>query len=109
MNFNYEDQKFFEGDLVRVAKDLDQGMRHFPCDQEAIVLGSHADQFPHRAEKRHAKMYNLYLLKDMKESSWYYEHQLEFIRANAYDALPEQHRLVQKRIAIKKRNAGVLV
>ena len=104
MNFNYEDQKFFEGDLVRIAKDLGQWMRHFPCDQEAIVLHSYADQYPEISNEGHVKSFAVYLLDDKCFTAWYFEDQLEFIRANAYDRLPDDHLLVQKRRAIEKRN-----
>ena len=106
MKFNYEDQKFFEGDLVRIAKDLsDDNMGHFPCDQEAIVLNSYADEYPDCSDEDSIKEFAVYLLDDKEYVAWYFEDQLEFIRANAYDRLPDDHLLVQKRRAIEKRNS----
>ena len=106
MKFNYENQKFFEGDLVRVAKDLGPTMFHFPCDQEAVVIGSYADKYGARDE-HHMREYELYLLEYATEVSWYRENQLELIRINAYDRLPDSHPLVQKRKAIAKRNSEI--
>ena len=106
MSFNYEDQKFFEGDLVRVAKDLGPTMFHFPCDQEAVVIGSYADQYWGR-DAHHSQEFTLYLLEEGGEVSWYWENQLELIRTNAYDRLPDNHPLVQKRKAIAKRNSEI--
>ena len=109
MKFNYEDQKFFEGDLVRVAKDLGPTMFHFPCDQEAVVLYSYADAYPSGANvnKDDTKKFNVFLLKDKTSSAWYREDQLELIRTEAYDRLPDNHPLVQKRKAIAKRNSEI--
>ena len=106
MTFNYDDQKFFEGDLVRVAKDLGPTMFHFPCDQEAVVIGSYADKYGGRDED-HTREYAIYLLEHDDEVSWYWENQLELIRPNAYDRLPDNHPLVQKRRAIAKRNSEI--
>ena len=106
MKFNYENQKFFEGDLVRVAKDLGPTMFHFPCDQEAVVIGSYADQYWGR-DTHHSQEFTLYLLEEGGEVSWYWENQLELIRPNAYDRLPDSHPLVQKRRAIAKRNSEI--
>lgn len=36
-------QKFFRGDVVRVAKELPQSMSHFHCDFTAVILGSYFD------------------------------------------------------------------
>ena len=106
MKFNYEDQKFFEGDLVRIAKDLGPSMQHFPHDQEAVVIGSYADQYGGR-DANNSQEFTLYLLKDGNQVSWYCENQLELIRTNAYDRLPDNHPLVQKRKAIAKRNSEI--
>ena len=70
-------QKFHKGDLVRVAEDLGPSMAHFSGKGElAHVVGSYHDQFGGGPEEPE---YTL-LFKDGNTVSWYYEHQLTFIR-----------------------------
>ena len=58
-------QKFFLGDLVRVADDLGKSMAHFPCGQDAIVLYSYSEK--HCQSVAGDKQFGLYLLKDKQE------------------------------------------
>lgn len=77
-------QKFHKGDLIRVADDLGESMRHFEAGCEAIVVGSYADQFG----GQNTKDYTI-RLKDQGEVSWYHEHQLTLIAASRTDLLRE--------------------
>jgi hypothetical protein len=72
-------QKFRRGDLVHIAKDLGKCMSHFTADVDAIVIGSYADQFG-RCSDRDYQSYTLMLLPSGGKTSWYEEHQLDFIR-----------------------------
>ncbi len=76
------DQKFQVGDLVRIAKDLGHAMSHFEADQDAIVVGSYADQFG----GDDTKSYTLQL-QGRGPVSWYSEHQLTLIEENRRDLL----------------------
>jgi hypothetical protein len=86
-------QKFKNGDLVRVAKDLGPRMSHFTADCDAIVIGSYADQFGGGSDdddedSRAQHQYTLYL-KDEGETSWYEEDQLTLIESGRRDKLKE--------------------
>ena len=80
-------QKFFLGDLVRVADDLGKSMAHFPCGQDAIVLYSYSEK--HCQSVAGDKQFGLYLLKDKQESAWYYENQLALIAEDMFERLPK--------------------
>lgn len=69
-------QKFHHGDLVQIASDLGDFMRHFPSGCRAIVIGSYRDQYG--GGPQNSKDYSL-LLEGRGECSWYYEHQLTLI------------------------------
>jgi uncharacterized protein YodC (DUF2158 family) len=72
-------QKFFRGDLVRVAEDLGPMMSHFTGDCDALVLGSYNDQYG----GGNVDSYSLLLMPDnrqMYRCSWYHEHQLKLLR-----------------------------
>lgn len=77
-------QKFHKGDLVHVAKDLGEMMRHFTADIDAIVLGSYKDQYG----SDNTQSYSLHL-KGEGHCSWYYENQLELIEAGRIDLLEQ--------------------
>lgn len=96
-------QKFFQGDLVRITKDMPQSMAHFPCDQEAIVLYSYSERYD-RGSSRNDTQLGLYLLKDKAECAWYDDDQLELIEADRYDLLPSSHILHRNWVAKTKRD-----
>lgn len=77
-------ERFHRGDLVHVAADLGQSMRHFAADVDAIVIGSYADQF---GGSDHGS-YTLHL-KGSGRTSWYYGSQLTLIERNRMDKLEE--------------------
>jgi hypothetical protein len=77
-------QKFHNGDLVHVTKDLGPHMAHFTSDIDAVVIGSYADQFG----GNNRKSYTLHL-KGRGQSSWYEEHQLSLIERNRLDILEQ--------------------
>lgn len=70
-------QKYKHGDLVRVADDLGSMMEHFEKGCNAIVIGSYADQFGGGGANH--QQYTIFI-EGGGETSWYYEHQLNFIR-----------------------------
>lgn len=73
----FRKHKFHRGDKVRIAKDLGASMDHFKKACPAIVIASYQDQYGPSAQGH--KMYTL-LMYDGYTSSWYYEHQLTFVR-----------------------------
>lgn len=75
MNKVLKKQKFRRGDLVRVAKDLGPMMAHFQSDCNAIVIASYAEKYG--GDDTH--QYTIFV-EGSGETSWYYEHQLTFIR-----------------------------
>ena len=77
-------QKFKNGDLIRIAKDLGSSMSHFTSDCDAIVIGSYADKFG----GDNTTSYTLHV-KGHGEASWYYEHQLTLIDLNRLDLLKQ--------------------
>lgn len=79
-----DQQKFHNGDHVRIAKNLGASMSHFQADKEAIVIGSYKDQFG----GSDTKSYTLHI-KDQGKVSWYYEHQLTLIESNRLDLLSQ--------------------
>lgn len=93
-------QILFTGDLVRVAKEMPLPMRHFACDQDAIVIHSYADIYG----GEHEGSYCIYLLKKGSQSSWYKEDQLTFIDSDRYDLLPDDHQLKRNWIVKTKRD-----
>ena len=82
-------QKFFLGDLVRVADDLGMSMSHFPCGQDAVVLYSYSEK--HCQSIAGDKQFGLYLLKDKTEVAWYYENQLKLIAEDMIELLPKKN------------------
>ena len=66
-------QKFRFGDLVKVDKNLGQGMMHFTCDCEAIVM--YADPtYSRQSEPKYCIH-----IKGLGRVSWYNESQLTLI------------------------------
>ena len=96
MKTDNKKQKFHKGDHVQIAKDLGRMMSHFQSDCEAIVVGSYADQYGGNS----TDSYSLYI-KGSGESSWYYEHQIELIKANRLDMLDEWKDKVKKEADMK--------
>ena len=70
-----EGQKFPIGSRVRIAKDLGDGMSHFPSDKLATVRHTYAHAFG----GNHVKSYCLDVDGE-GEISWYEEHQLTLER-----------------------------
>jgi hypothetical protein len=62
-------QKFHHGDLVHIKAELPSCMSHFDKDQDAIVMYSDG-----------SNSYGLMLIKDGKETAWYGDDNLVFIR-----------------------------
>lgn len=83
-------QKFFLGDLVRVADDLGPSMNHFPKGQDAIVLYSYSENYG-RTSARDDNIFCLYVLKDRSETSWYHAKQLTLIEEDRFDLLPKSN------------------
>lgn len=75
-------QKFRRGDLVRIAADLGPARRHFPADQDALVLGSYRDKFGNGREDSYA----LHLLPG-GNCSWYEEEHLTLVRHAGENAI----------------------
>ena len=75
-------QKFHNGDMVRVAKDLGSSMRHFKSDCDAIVIASYKDSFG----GDDTKSYTIHI-KDHGKTSWYYEHQLTLVSTKSHETL----------------------
>lgn len=69
-------QRFKRGDVVHIAKDLGPAMKHFDNDQDAIILGSHQDQFG--GDK--VDIWTVMLCDSGARSSWYHTNQLTFLR-----------------------------
>ena len=82
------EQKFHRGDLVRVAKDQGSCRSHFPSDCDAIVLGSHADQYGPEYGGYSRPQYTLHL-KGSGQHSWYEEKHLTLIESGRLDKLKE--------------------
>lgn len=78
-------QRFRRGDLVRIARSMPSGMSHFPCDCEAIVIGSYADLFGGEEDG----MYSLHLDGGRGECSWYPSEVLTLIERDAHDLLKQ--------------------
>lgn len=78
------EQKFHNGDLVRVAKDLGPMMSHFTGDCEAIVQYSYADKYG----GSNTDSYGLHL-KGHGEVAWYHEWQLALIESGRGDLLKQ--------------------
>jgi hypothetical protein len=82
-------QKFFRGDLVQIADDLGAFMRHFDKGCQAIVMGTYAELC---SDDNDVDSYQLYILPNRGECSWYYTRQLTLIEPNRYDLLPKNNR-----------------
>lgn len=89
------EQKFHNGDLVHIAKDLGPDMSHFTSDVDAIVIGSYSDQYGGRS----CGSYTLYL-KDGGQVSWYEESQLTLIESGKEDLLEKwkEERAAKKKV-----------
>lgn len=70
-------QLFDKFDLVRIAKDLGEGMNHFESDCDAIVIGSDADQYG----GDDISSYTVFI-EGVGEVSWYEDYQLTLIKIN---------------------------
>lgn len=68
-------QKFQRGDVVRIAKDLGSSMAHFENDQDAIVMGSYADQYG----GDNVDDWTVMLSRTGGETSWYHTRQLALL------------------------------
>jgi len=79
-------QKFHNGDLVRISKDLGATMKHFTNDCEAIVIGSYDEQYGSGNAETHE--YSLHL-KGRGHCSWYHEDQLTLIETGRRDLMDE--------------------
>lgn len=97
-------QKFFRGDLVRIAPDLGFSMSHFEKDCDAVVMYTYAEQYD--SGRRNEKMYSLYILPNGGESSWYDEEQLTFISEDGWKKLPKNHILRRNEEAREARRAN---
>lgn len=83
-------QKFFRGDLVRIADDLGYSMSHFDKGCDAVVMYTYAEQYD--GGRRNEKQYCLYILPNGGESSWYDEEQLTLVSPNdGWKKLPKNH------------------
>lgn len=89
-------QKFFRGDLVRIADDLGPSMSHFESGVDAVVIASYAEQYGGNASGE--TKFTLYILPNIGEVSWYNEEQLTLISEDGWKKLPSNH--------IVRRNAG---
>ena len=85
-------QKFFLGDLVRIADDLGVSMSHFPSGQDAVVLYSYSEKYG-RGSAANDKCIGLFILKgkDKGEHAWYYDAQLTLIEEDRLDLLPKSN------------------
>jgi hypothetical protein len=82
-------QKFHHGDLVRIAKEMPDGMEHFPgggC--LAVVLGSYHEEFGHEDDDDDIMEYSL-CIEDVGEVSWYEEGQLTLMEHGWKDLIKE--------------------
>ena len=73
-------QKFYEGDLVKIADDLGHGMDHFEKGCEAIVVYSKLHEIHHKYGLR---------IKGGRGGAWYKEHQLTLIKERQIDLYNE--------------------
>ena len=95
-------QKFFIGDLVRVADDLGGSMRHFQSGCKAIVMGSYAELC---SDDDNVDDLQLYILPNRGSVAWYHAHQLTFIEPDRFDLLPKNNRVRLNHEAKKVRDA----
>lgn len=84
-----KEQKFFRGDLVKIADELRASMRHFRKGCNAIVIGSYAELCH---DDNNVDNLGLYILPNGGYSSWYDADQLTLIEPNRYDLLPKNNR-----------------
>jgi hypothetical protein len=84
-----KEQKFFKGDLVQIADDLGESMRHFDKSCKAIVIGTYAELC---YDDNNVDDYCIYILPRGGSTSWYHTHQLTLIEPNRYDLLPKKNR-----------------
>jgi hypothetical protein len=77
-------QEFQRGDLVQVARYFGENKKNPPDDEEAIVIGSHADMF---GTKEHSS-YKL-LFKGGREEAWFSNRDLTLIKSGQLDMLQQ--------------------
>lgn len=94
------EQKFHNGDLVRVAKDLGSSMFYSKSDCDAIVTHSYREKYGGNGDGE--PHYSIHL-KGRGEVSWYYESQLILIEAGRVDLL-ETWKAEEKAEANTKRD-----
>lgn len=99
-------QKFFRGDLVRIADDLGPSKNHFEKGCEAVVMYTYAEQYD--SGKRNEKMYSLFILPNGGESSWYDEEDLEFVIEDGWKKMPKNHILRRNEEARAERRNSLL-
>lgn len=76
-------QKYYRGDLVQIAKDLDPMRGHFTADARAIILYSYSDKYYGRGS---SSGYALHI-ENKGFSAWYDEIHLALIEAGRFDLL----------------------
>lgn len=96
-------QKFFKGDLVRIAKDLGPSMSHFEKDCEAVVMYTYAEAYG--PGRRNETQYSLVLLPSGAQVSWYDEDQLTLIEGDGFMKLPKNNYDRRVEEARRARNA----
>ncbi len=89
-------QKFHKGDLVKIADDLGELMRHFKSGTEAIVDYSYNDRYGGCDTKSYSLTF-----RNGTTCSWYEESQLELIEKNRIDLLKQWKEEAEKERAKK--------
>jgi hypothetical protein len=88
-------QKFHNGDLVRVAKNLGECMVHFTADCDAIVMYSYAEKYGGETNLT----YSLFI-KGKGECSWYNEDQLTLIEHKRLDLLKQWQKELAREVEL---------
>lgn len=89
-------QKYKNGDLVRVAKNLRPSMSHFASDCDAIVIHSYADKYG----GNNINSYCIHI-KGEGQCAWYEECQLTLIESDRLDILCEWEQKAEKERILK--------
>lgn len=98
-------QKYHKGDLVRIAKKLDQHMSLFEKDCLAIVMGSHANLCLGGEDDESTDAYYELFLRKRGEISWYPERQLTLVASSRLDLLQQWKMELQELLrAERQRN-----
>lgn len=92
------EQKFKRGDLVMVAKDQGLCRSHFQGGEEAIVIGSYADQFG----GSNTSDYTVMFVSTGGQSSWYPEQFLTFICHAGEEAIGRLIKDREERAAVQQ-------